>query len=110
MVANPDPVSGDDALRVEYGQRVHPVLHVLAPVATIAFVWGAKTLISKGYERVSGRSTPNPTDPGTSWTRALAWTAVTTAAAAVVEVSVRRLANERQVVRILRRDRPVESD
>lgn len=90
---------------VEYGHRLHPVLHWLAPVATIVTVWAAKEVITIVYTRATGRAAPAPSDPGTSWKRALAWTAVTTTTAALIEVSVRRLANEREVVRILRERR-----
>jgi hypothetical protein len=88
---------------VEYGHRMHPVVHWLAPVVTIAGVWVAKEGITRIYVRVTGREAPVPSDPRTSWKRALAWTAVTTTAAALIEVSVRRLANEREVLRIVRR-------
>lgn len=99
----------EDESVVEYGHRVHPVLRWFAPVASIAGVWAAKEVITVVYERVSGRTAPVPSDPGTSWKRALAWTAVTTTSAALIEVSVRRLASEREVVRVLRRGRRSES-
>jgi hypothetical protein len=89
---------------VEYGHRMHPVVHWLAPVVTIAGVWVAKEGITRIYVRVTGRAAPVPSDPRTSWKRALAWTAVTTTAAALIEVSIRRLANEREVLRIGRRE------
>jgi hypothetical protein len=90
---------------VEYGHRLHPVVHWLAPVVTVAIVWAAREGITVVYTRVSGRAAPVPSDPRTSWKRALAWTAVTTTTAALIEVSVRRLANEREVIRIVRRRR-----
>ncbi len=99
----------EDFPDVEYGHRVHPVLHVLAPVATIATVWAAKEVITRVYVRTTGREAPVPSDLGTSWKRAIAWTVVTTSTAAVIEVSLRRLANERQIVRVLRR-RSAEGD
>jgi hypothetical protein len=98
----------EQAPDVEYGHRLHPVLHVLAPVATIATVWAAKEVITRVYVRTTGRAAPDPSDPGTSWKRAIAWTVVTTSAAAVIEVSLRRLANEREVIQNLRRRTPVE--
>mgnify|MGYP003493672703 CR=1 FL=1 len=91
---------------VEYGHRLHPVVHWRAPVFTIAMVWATREVITLAYTRVSGREAPEPSDLRTSWKRALAWTAVTTTTAALVEVSVRRLANEREVVKVLRRGRP----
>ncbi len=93
----------DDGPVVEYGHRVHPVLHVLTPVATIATVWAAREVITRTYVRATGREAPVPSDPRTSWKRAIAWTVITTSTAAVIEVSLRRLAHERQVVRVLRR-------
>ena len=96
-------MSLEDGPLVEYGHRVHPLLHWFAPVVTIAVVWAARESITLVYQRVSGRTAPNPVDPQTSWKRALAWTAVTTASAALIEVSVRRLASEREVLRVLRR-------
>lgn len=98
----------DDGVAVEYGHRVHPVLHVLAPVATIATVWAARELITRAYVRTTGREAPVPSDLGTSWKRAIAWTVITTSTAAVIEVSLRRLANERQAVRVLRRGPAVD--
>jgi len=98
-------MSTEAAPEVEYGHRIHPVLHWFAPVVTVAAVWAAKEAITAAYERTTGRTSPNPADPNTSWKRALAWTAVTTTTAALIEVSVRRLANERRVVRILARSR-----
>ena len=91
---------------VEYGHHMHPLVHRLAPVVTIAMVWAAKEGITAVYTRVSGRAAPVPSDPRTSWKRALAWTAVTTTTAALIEVSVRRLANQRQGMTILHRGQP----
>jgi hypothetical protein len=90
---------------VEYGHRLHPVLHVVTPVVTVATVWAAKELLTRAYERATGRRAPIPIDPQTPWKRAILWTVVTTSTAAVIEVSLRRLANERQVIGILRRRR-----
>ena len=93
----------EEVTQVEYGERVHPVLHLLAPLVTVAAVWAARQGINTVYVRVSGRTPPDPSDLRTSLRRAIAWTAVTTTTAAVIEVSVRRLANERVARRILRR-------
>jgi hypothetical protein len=87
---------------IEYGPRVHPVLHFLAPVVAAGAVWTARAGINLTYERVSGRRPPVPSDPRTSWGRAIAWTALTATTAAVIEVVVHRFANER-----LHRIRPV---
>jgi hypothetical protein len=87
---------------VEYGHRLHPLLHLVAPVVTIGAVWAARAVINRTYEMVAGRPPPMPSDPQTSWRRALVWTAVTTTAAAMIEVSVHRVANEREIVRKFR--------
>ena len=95
-------MAADKHTDVEYGHRLHPLLHFIAPIVTMGAVWGARELINRSYERVSGRTPPIPSDPETSWRRALIWTAVTTTTAAVIEVSVHRLANERQIVKRMR--------
>ncbi len=96
----------DDVRAVEYGHRLHPVLHVVAPIVTMAAVWGAREAITRSYEVVTGRRAPRPSDPQTSWRRALAWTVLTTSTAAVIEVSVHRFANEREIVQRLRGSAP----
>ena len=96
-------MSLEDEPVVAYGHRVHPLLHWFAPVVTIGVVWAARETITVVYQRVSGRTAPDPVDLQTSWKRALAWTAVTTTSAALIEVSVRRLASKREVVRVFRR-------
>ena len=96
----------EEVAEVEYGAREHPLLHWLAPVVAGGAVWAARQAIDRGYERASGRKPPSPGDPSTSWQRAIGWTALTATTAAVIEVSVRRLANEREVVQVLQRRRP----
>jgi hypothetical protein len=97
----------DPAADVEYGGRAYPLFHLLAPVVAGAAVWVARTGIGIAYERVAGRKRPVPSDPETSWRHAIVWTAVTATAAAVIEVTVRRVANKRRVHRILQRGRAV---
>ena len=92
---------------VQYGAREHPLLHWLAPVVAGGAVWAARQAIDRSYERASGRKPPSPSDPATSWQRAIGWTALTATTAAVIEVSVRRVANEREVIQVLRRRRGV---
>ena len=103
-MSSSDIVTLDDGSLVEYGPRTHPLLHFVAPLVAAAAVWAARQGINRAYTRVSGRTPPTPSDPQTSWTRALAWTAATATTAAVIEVSVHRLADER-AVRVLRRGR-----
>lgn len=71
---------------------VNPLVHVVAPIAAIAATMLARRLLNSGYRTVTGHSAPVPRDPSVSFTRAIAWTAVTAATAAVVEVMVYRSA------------------
>ena len=96
----------NDVPAVEYGHRLHPVLHVVAPIVTMAAVWGGREVITRIYEGATGRAAPRPSEPQTSWRRALVWTVLTTSTAAVIEVSVHRLANEREIVKRLRGGTP----
>jgi hypothetical protein len=96
-------MTGEEVSEIEYGSRQHPALHLLAPVVAAGAVWAARQSINRAYERVSGRTAPSPSDPQTSWQRAIAWTAATATTAAVIEVSVRRIANQREVIKVLRR-------
>ena len=73
---------------------INPVAHLIAPIAAIGATMLVRKLMTTGYERISGRPAPAPRDPAVSFTRALMWTAVTAATAAVVEVAVYRIANQ----------------
>ena len=97
-------VTLEDGTLVEFGPRMRPLLHLAAPLVAVAAVWAARQGINRAYTYVTGRTPPAPSDPRTSWMRALAWTAATATTAAVIEVSVHRLADER-AVRVLRRGR-----
>jgi hypothetical protein len=97
----------DVSSEVEYGGRAHPLLHLLAPLVAAGAVWVARTGIGITYERLAGRKRPVPSDPETTWRHAIAWTAVTATTAAVIEVTVRRVANKRRVHEILQRGREV---
>ena len=99
--------TADVATHVEYGGRAHPLLHLLAPLVAAAAVWVARAGIGITYERVTRSKRPIPSDPETSWRRAIVWTAVTATTAAVIEVTVRRIANKRRVHEILQRGRAV---
>ncbi len=74
--------------------EINPLAHLIAPVAAIGATMLVRKLMTSGYERISGRPAPAPRDPAVSFTRALVWTAVTAATAAVVEVAVYRVANQ----------------
>ena len=95
----------DIATDVEYGGRAHPLLHLLAPLVAAGAVWVARAGIGITYERIAGSKRPIPSDPETSWRRAIGWTVVTATTAAVIEVTVRRIANKRRVHEILQRGR-----
>ena len=96
----------EEVSEIQYGAREHPLLHWLAPVVAAGAVWAARQTINRGYQRASGRTPPSPGDPATSWGRAIGWTALTATTAAVIEVSVRRMANQREVIQVLQRRRP----
>jgi hypothetical protein len=70
--------------------EVNPMVHVIAPIAAIAATMLARRLLNSGYRQVTGHSAPVPKDPSVSFNRAIAWTALTAATAAVVEVMVYR--------------------
>ncbi len=103
-MSSSDVVTLDDGTQVEVGQRMRPVLHLVAPLVGAAAVWAARQGINRTYTSITGRTPPTPSDPLTSWTRALAWTAATAMTAALIEVTVHRLADER-TVRVLHRGR-----
>lgn len=99
-----DVVTFEDGTVVEYGPRLRPLLHVAAPLVTAAAIWAARQAIDRTYKGLTGRTPPTPRDPQTSWARAIVWTAATATTAALTEVAVHRLADER-AIRILRRGR-----
>jgi hypothetical protein len=99
-----DVVAFEDGAVVEYESRIRPLLHVGAPLVTAAAIWIARQGVNRAYERATGRTPPTPKDPRTSWGTAILWTAATASTAAVIELAVHRLGNER-FVRVLRRQR-----
>ena len=88
-------MAGEASSHPENGPLVHPALRRLAPLVAAGAVWTARVVINQTYRRASGRTPPVPSDPRTSWGRAIAWTALTATTAAVIEVAVHRVANER---------------
>lgn len=78
----------------ESAVEINPLAHLIAPLAAIGATMLVRKIMTSGYERVTGRDAPAPRDPRVSFTRALVWTAVTAATAAVVEVAVYRVANQ----------------
>ena len=81
-------VSGDATADVEV--EVNPLMHVVAPLAAVFVTMIVRKAVNTAYERATGRPAPLPRDPNVSWGRAIAWTAVITATAAVAEVAVYR--------------------
>ncbi len=74
--------------------EINPFAHLIAPIAAIGATMLVRKLMTTGYERVSGRPAPAPRDPAVSFGRALLWSALTAATAAVVEGAVYRVANQ----------------
>ena len=101
-----DVVTLDDGTRVEVGPRVRPVLHLASPLVAAAAVWAARRGIRWAYQGATGRTAPAPRDPLTSWRTAILWAAVTGSTAAVIDVTVHRLGDERAIT-VLRRGRGV---
>lgn len=97
--------SVEAAMDVAYGPRVHPVVNLLKPVLAAVGVAVARAGIRMCYERVSGRTAPVVTDPATSWRRAIGWTLVTAPTAALIVLTVHRIANKREVSEVLHRAR-----
>lgn len=84
----------DEPVPVEESVEINPIAHLIAPLAAIGATMLVRKLMTSGYEGITGRAAPAPRDPGVSFGRALLWTAVTAATAAVVEVAVYRIANQ----------------
>lgn len=74
--------------------QIRPLAHLIAPIAAIGATMLVRKLMNDGYRKVSGGPVPTPSDPAVTFGRALMWTAITAATAAVVEVAVFRLANQ----------------
>lgn len=71
---------------------VNPLVHIVAPIASIAATMVARKVLNGTYKTFTGHTPPLPKDPSVSWGSAIAWTALTAATAAVVEVMVYRAA------------------
>lgn len=92
MSEHPTPGSSTDPAPADV--HVNPLAHLIAPLAAIGATLLVRKLLTSGYERATGHPAPAPRDPQVSFARAVAWTAVTAATAAVVEVAVYRIANQ----------------
>ena len=74
--------------------QVNPVMHLIAPLAAIAATMVVRKGMNMAYSAVTGHEAPVPRDPQVRFARAVIWTALTAATAAVVEVAVYRIANQ----------------
>jgi hypothetical protein len=74
--------------------EVNPMVHLIAPVAAVIGTMVVRKVINSAYERATGRPAPMARDPRTSMMRAIVWTAVITASAAVAEVVIYRAINQ----------------
>jgi hypothetical protein len=91
-------MSGSHARSIndESGLKSHPsgenqlMVHVLAPLIVIGATWAVRKALDSGYRKVSGHAAPNSQDTQVNLGSALAWAAITSASAAVVEVAVFR--------------------
>lgn len=66
-------------------------VHLIAPILAIGATALARKFLNGGYRKVTGHAAPNSRDPSVSVISALAWTALTAATAAVVEVGIYRV-------------------
>ena len=75
--------------------QVNPMVHVIAPLVAFGATLLVRKVLTSGYRMVTGTDAPDTRDPQVKFTRALTWTIITAATAAVVEVEVYRFVNKR---------------
>lgn len=73
--------------------EVSPIAHIIAPIIAIGATMLVRKWMNSGYKRLATGPVPTAGDPRVSFGRALMWSALTAATAAVVEVAVFRIAN-----------------
>lgn len=78
---------------VDVQVEVSPIAHLIAPIIAIGATMLVRKWLNSGYKRVAKGPVPTAGDPRVSLGRALMWSALTAATAAVVEVAVIRIAN-----------------
>lgn len=71
--------------------EVNPAMQAIAIVAAIGATLAARRMLGVAYEKVTGQKPPLSRDLETGFTRAVVWTAITAASAAVIEVAVYRI-------------------
>jgi hypothetical protein len=90
-MSDSDDVTGTAEVDVQV--EVSPLAHIIAPIVAIGATMLVRKWMNSGYRRISNSPVPSPGDPRVSLGRALMWSAITAATAAVVEVAVFRIAN-----------------
>jgi hypothetical protein len=90
-MSDSDDVTGTADVDVQVD--VNPLAHVIAPIVAIGATMLVRKWMNSGYKRVAKGPVPTAGDPRVSLGRALMWSAITAATAAVVEVAVFRIAN-----------------
>ena len=90
-MSDSDDVTGTADVDVQV--EVSPLAHIIAPIVAIGATMLVRKWMNTGYKRVAKGPVPTAGDPRVSFGRALMWSAVTAATAAVVEVAVFRIAN-----------------
>jgi hypothetical protein len=75
--------------------QVNPMVHVIAPIVAFGATMLVRKVLTTGYRLVTGTDAPDARDPQVKFSRALTWTVITAATAAVVEVEVYRFINKR---------------
>jgi len=85
-----------DAQAIDSPQtEINPMTHVIAPIVAFGATMLVRKVLQSGYRMVTGTDAPDTHDPQVKFTRALTWTIITAATAAVVEVEVYRFLNKR---------------
>ena len=75
--------------------HVNPMVHVIAPIVAFGATMLARKVLTTGYRLLTHADAPDARDPQVKFSRALTWTIITAATAAVVEVEVYRIVNKR---------------
>lgn len=81
--------------------EVNPAVQAIALIAAVGATMVARRLLASAYEKATGQKPPLSRDLSSSFGRAVVWTAVTTASAAVIEVAVYRLIAARSAHEVL---------
>jgi hypothetical protein len=85
-----DQIAMSPDVAEESANSVPMSVHLIAPILAIGATALARKFLNNGYRTVTGHTAPDSRDPSVSIVAALAWTALTAATAAVVEVGIYR--------------------